>query len=320
MILIVSNERDSVTDLFVDSLKKTSVSFFRLNTDAFLINSKFGFSVNSNISTYFSQYDKLIDLSKVTSVWYRRPIIPKTKIKSVIEKRFTEREVQATIDTLWRLLGRCFWVNSPLAIRDSSNKFHQLQIANELGLQVPETLITNDYTTVKNFFRACGSSILYKPITSGHLSLQTAKTQLMTYSTLIKHEDLSKMKLVENCPGMFQRYVEKLYELRVTIVGDRVFSAKIDSQRFSEKRIDWRKGKYIKGIFTKHDLPIDIEEKLKRFLEKFNLKFGAFDLIVDKKGEHIFLECNPNGEWAWIEDCTKMPITDALINLLVKRK
>lgn len=320
MILIVSNERDSVTDLFADSLKKARASFFRLNTDALLIDSRFGFSVNSNIQTNLFQYNKPIDLSKVTAIWYRRPITPKTNIKSVLEKRFTEREALATTDTLWRILNKCFWVNSPWAIRDASSKFYQLQVARELGLQTPETLITNDHTIVKKFFKECTGLMLYKPITSGHLSSQFSRTQLMTYSTLIKRVDLTKMKLLNNCPGMFQRYVEKLYELRVTIVGDRVFSAKIDSQRFSEKRIDWRKGKYIKGIFTKHDLPIDIEEKLKRFLEKFNLKFGAFDLIVDKNGEYIFLECNPNGEWAWIEDCTGMPITEALISLLTERK
>ncbi len=320
MILIVSNERDSVTDLFVGSLKKAGVVFFRLNTDGLLNDSEFGFFVNSNASTHLSQYGKPVDLAKITSVWYRRPIMPKTKIKSVIEKRFAEREILATIDTLWRILNKCFWVNSPWSIKDASNKFRQLQVACELGLQVPETLVTNDYVTVENFFKVCDGSMLYKPITSGHLSSQFSRTQLMTYSTLIKRGDLAKMKLVKNCPGMFQRYIEKQYEVRVTIVGNKVFPAKIDSQRYLEKRTDWRKGKYIRGIFTKCEIPVDLEEKLKVFLKKFDLKLGAFDLIVNKSGEYIFLECNPNGEWAWIEDCTGMPITDTLINLLVERK
>jgi glutathione synthase/RimK-type ligase-like ATP-grasp enzyme len=320
MVLIISNERDSVTDLVVDSLKRTGVVFFRLNTDSLLTNSEFGFSISPNILTHFSQYGKLLDLSKITSVWYRRPIMPKTKIKSVIEKRFAEREILATIDTLWRVLDKCFWINSPWSIKDASNKFHQLQVACELGLQVPETLITNNYMAVEDFFRTCEGSMLYKPITSGHLSSQSSRIQLMTYSTLIKRGDLAKMKLVKNCPGMFQRYIEKQYEVRVTIVGNRVFSAKIDSQRYLEKRIDWRKGKYIKGIFTKCEIPVDLEEKLKMFLKRFDLKFGAFDLIVNKSGKYIFLECNPNGEWAWIEDCTGMPITDTLINLLVEGK
>ena len=44
-----------------------------------------------------------------------------------------------------------------------------------------------------------------------------------------------------------------------------------------------------------------------------------FDLIADKKGNFVFLECNPNGEWAWVEDCTKMPMTNALIDLLINK-
>lgn len=320
MVLIISNERDSVVGLFVNSLKKARVDFFRLNTDALLTNSKFGLSVNSNISTYLSQYGKLIDLSKVTSVWYRRPVIPKIKIKSVVEKRFTEREALAVVDTLWRILDKCFWVSSPWSIRDASNKLRQLQVACELGLQVPETLITNNYDDVKNFFNECGGLMLYKPIANGHLSSQFSRTQLMVYSKKIEGKDIAKLQLVANCPGMFQRYIEKLYEVRVTVVGNKVFSAKVDSQRFSEKKADWRKGKYVKEIFTKCEIPVDLEEKLKMFLEKFNLKFGAFDLIVNKDGKYTFLECNPNGEWAWIEDCAGMPITESLVNLLIGRK
>ncbi len=130
---------------------------------------------------------------------------------------------------------------------------------------------------------------------------------------------LPKMVLVKNCPGMFQKYIEKGYEIRATVIGEKVFSAKIDSQKYPEKSVDWRKGRYIKEIFSTIEIPKSLETMLVNFMRRFGLQFGAFDLIVDKEGNFVFLECNPNGEWAWIEDCTKMPMTNALIDLLVNK-
>ena len=38
-----------------------------------------------------------------------------------------------------------------------------------------------------------------------------------------------------------------------------------------------------------------------KYLKWMGLNFGAFDFSVDKKGHWYFLECNPNGQWLWIE-------------------
>ncbi len=59
------------------------------------------------------------------------------------------------------------------------------------------------------------------------------------------------------------------------------------------------------------------------FLQHFNLNFGCFDFIVDKNGNYIFLECNTNGQWMWLEEEAKLPISAAIAQIFeyeIKKK
>lgn len=49
------------------------------------------------------------------------------------------------------------------------------------------------------------------------------------------------------------------------------------------------------------------------------LRFAAIDMIVTPEGDHVFLEANPNGQWAWIEDETGLPIAAAMADALEGR-
>ena len=71
----------------------------------------------------------------------------------------------------------------------------------------------------------------------------------------------------------------------------------------------------------KHDefkLPGGIQEKLLRFNQRFGLEFSTHDLIVDRTGDYTWLECNPNGQWLWIEELTGQPIARAIADLLIE--
>lgn len=52
------------------------------------------------------------------------------------------------------------------------------------------------------------------------------------------------------------------------------------------------------------------------FFERMHLNFGCFDLIVTPDGEYVFLECNPNGQWLWVELATGLPIAEAIADFL----
>jgi len=117
-------------------------------------------------------------------------------------------------------------------------------------------------------------------------------------------------------PVILQEYVHKSLELRVTVIGPRVFTAALFSQQTREGRVDWRRSVQDDLRHERYDLPEDISERCRRLVKGLGLKFGAIDLILTPEGHFVFLEINPNGQWTWIESRTGMPMVDALIDLL----
>ena len=60
----------------------------------------------------------------------------------------------------------------------------------------------------------------------------------------------------------------------------------------------------------------DIEDSLLRLNKYYNLNYSAIDLIQDKNGDIYFLELNPNGQYLWIEEELKLPISLSIASLL----
>src|SRR5690606_10985169 len=110
------------------------------------------------------------------------------------------------------------------------------------------------------------------------------------------------------CPTLLQEYVEKSYELRVTIFGDTAFACRLDSQVAKGARVDWRMVTPDHIPHTIVTLVNRVESALREMLRRLDLRFGAFDLIVSPEGETVFLELNPNGHWYWIELATGAPM------------
>jgi glutathione synthase/RimK-type ligase-like ATP-grasp enzyme len=71
--------------------------------------------------------------------------------------------------------------------------------------------------------------------------------------------------------------------------------------------------------FVATNLPTEIDSRCIDIVSSFGLTFGALDLIETPAGEFVFLELNPNGQWAWIEMGNSQPISDAIIDLLSGR-
>jgi glutathione synthase/RimK-type ligase-like ATP-grasp enzyme len=118
-----------------------------------------------------------------------------------------------------------------------------------------------------------------------------------------------------------QNYIEKAFELRVTVVGREIFTCAIDSQKQDDDtgKVDWRQG-YDYGLkYSRYDLPAEIAEKCLSFLQRMGLNFGCFDFIVTPDGRYVFLECNANGQWLWIEQETGLRISEAIATFLMKQ-
>ncbi|MER7820251.1 hypothetical protein [Streptomyces sp. NPDC096153] len=103
-------------------------------------------------------------------------------------------------------------------------------------------------------------------------------------------------------PHLFQVKVEKAFDVRLTAVGSRVFAVRIDSPD-----LDWRQRQSLMEC-TPIAVPARIARSVSAYLTTFRLVFGAFDFAVTPAGDWYFLECNPNGQWAWQPN----PVTDSI--------
>jgi glutathione synthase/RimK-type ligase-like ATP-grasp enzyme len=152
---------------------------------------------------------------------------------------------------------------------------------------------------------------IYKSL-SQNLDVEVGKS---LFTGLLTEKELANLELIQLTPGVFQELVPKAYEVRATVVGRRIFTARIDSQAKAETKIDWRH----RPFDVDHhpiSLPPEVELKILALMEAFGLMFGAFDFIVTPDGDHVFLEVNPAGQYMWIESITGLEITAALADTL----
>ncbi|MEU2744451.1 hypothetical protein ABZ656_56935 [Streptomyces sp. NPDC007095] len=106
---------------------------------------------------------------------------------------------------------------------------------------------------------------------------------------------------VSSTVHFFQKRVFKTADVRVTVIGSQSFCVRIDSDV-----LDWRTD-YDRLTYTPVEPPPEIEQALHRYLDHFGLVFGTFDFCVGEDGQWWFLECNPSGQWYWLESETGLP-------------
>jgi len=319
MILIVTNRQDFTVDYTIVELKRQGIPYFRFKTEDFPTKARLIWHESSEGGRKIRfDSDKILDLTKIKSVWYRRPVSPSTNpILSKAEQDFVEAESRNTLLGLWRTLD-CFWVSKPDKIREAENKLEQLERAKSVGFKVPKTLVTNDPVSVHEFLEKCDGRIIAKPICENHIS--TPEGMKLIYSNLVTQEHKDLIPLVKYSPVIFQEYVPKKFEIRVNVFGRKVFATEIHSQELAceDVKHDWRRGVSKDIPHKPHLLSKSIESICRKIVDTYGLKFATLDLILTPSDDYYFLEINPNGQWAWIEPLTKQPLRQAIIDLLTK--
>jgi glutathione synthase/RimK-type ligase-like ATP-grasp enzyme len=118
---------------------------------------------------------------------------------------------------------------------------------------------------------------------------------------------------IKACPLILQQEIAKRYDVRVTVVGDQVFAATIDSQSNQDTEVDWRMTSTPDLPHSTYGLPPEVSKACVALTRSLGLRFGALDFVLDPAGQLWFLEINPNGQWAWIETRTGHPIAAAIV-------
>jgi hypothetical protein len=322
LILLITNKSDIHPNPVIEKLSGLGASIFRLNCESLLADYKFSWSIGPTGPDCILENrvtNLKIQLSEIGAVWERRPVSPEELPHSVNSDfgRVGLSEAEGFLRFFRYSLVDRFWVGNVFLDRRAESKILQLLIAHELGFQIPNTIFTNMKSLALEFFGS-ESDLLIKPIEEDGITIEEQEhaffSRKFPKSLLSDCPDAA----FENSVSFIQNYVPKACEVRVTCVKEKAFACKIDSQsqEVSKGAIDWRQG-YGHGLkHTPIALPSEIEEFCFAFLKKMGTNFGCFDFIVTQNNEYVFLECNPNGQWLWIEKETGLPISDAIAKVL----
>lgn len=311
MILIVTNKRDITCDLIVLELQRRFLSYFRLNTEDL---PKYLFRYTSDNDSTLDCEGTTLSLKEITSAYFRRPDIP-IPLGSVARtyQQYVATEWQAVLQALYCQLDDR-WLNSPNHIALAENKIRQLATAKALGFRVPETLVGNDPGAISSF--AATSGVIGKPLKRS--VVVENELERVIFTSRLDEISNADAESIRACPFILQREIKKSFDIRVTVVGDSVFAATIDSQGNPDTEVDWRKTSSPDLTHEAYQLPPEEADRCKALTQAMGLRYGAIDLVLGQDGHHWFLEINPNGQWGWIEVRTGQPIAAAIVSELEK--
>ena len=232
------------------------------------------------------------------------------------EAKFVSREITYALEGIYKILSDRFWISPVTAIREAENKIYQLLVAREIGFEIPKSLVTTIPHKAKTFLKELQGHCVLKPIRNG--KVDDSENPKVVFTTLITADDTALLDGTNNCPTYLQNRINKVADIRVTVVGEQVFPAKIHSQEFEETMVDWRKGENAKVKHERIELPPEIEDKCIELTKRLGLHFGAIDFVLDRGMNYVFLEINPNGQWGWIEKRLGYDISGEIVALLLK--
>lgn len=208
------------------------------------------------------------------------------------------------------------WMSRPEAIWKAEFKAFQLDSASKLGIEIPKTLISNVPNAIRGFFDTCNGQMIAKPVRSGHMVQNGIDHAVFT--TKIDGSDLVSLDDAALSPTIFQELLPKKYDVRVTVVGRRIFAAAIDSQIDPDAVVDWRRTSNPKLPHQEIELPGTLQKQILELMCALDLQYGALDFVLTPDGRFLFLEINPNGQWLWLDDMLSLGITSAIAEWLAE--
>lgn len=278
----------------------------------------FGSDASECLSVTYTDAEGAIDLATAQTIWMRRmgPLELPDDISHSEHRQFAEQEVRSAWDGIHRVLSDRRWLNPPASNSMASNKPYQLRIAQEVGLSIPRTLISNAPDDCSRFLTSSNKKHIYKPLTAFSMNTEDGYNSCI-YTTIVDTESVAQHhSAISLAPCIFQEYIEKEVELRITVIGTKLFAAAIHSQANPNTSIDWRNYDLQNTPHTPYSLPPSIASKILALMGRLNLVYGAIDMIVTPSGQYVFLEINPSGQYLWIEALTDLPISEAVARWL----
>lgn len=317
-ILVYSRAEDAHAAAVCSGLAELGAEYLFWPANQFPLHQALGVYLSCDDDRHFLMMDgKRFDLREMRTVWNRRHGRP--KVRPDLDPRDSNFAMQQSRLHLDGFLGTlcpdAFWVNKPDVAKSELDKIRQLRAARQVGLTIPPTLLSNDPEQIRSFWEAQGGDVVYKPYEPGVWTHEKHGTVYVNYTTPLSRADLRHDDALSTAPGIFQRRVERSFEVRVTIFGREAHSARVDLEG---DQIDWRRQSPSDLRLSPWRLPEEVKTRCLAYMRLCNLAFCCFDFIVTPSGDHVFLEANQMGQFLWVEEqLPELPMLDTMCAFLI---
>lgn len=298
--LVLTNRADHTADYLCRQLQALGRDVVRLDTDALPSPFRPGYESGEAALTLGP---RRLSTRQVAAVWYRRPkpLALGPLADDPGEAQFVEREWAEGVEAVLAHIPIERWVNHPARNTLASRKPEQLTRAVAYGLRVPPTLVTQDADALRRFWDEGEGEIIAKPLRVGAVERGGAERDTLIYTSSVAPEHLERADVLARCPTLFQHAVDKDLDVRVTVVDRELVAVGLRATDDGRQRLDIRRDNMEDVAYTPVELPPWVRQALLDLLASYSLRYAAVDFVVDQRGEWIFLEINPNGQWAWLD-------------------
>ena len=303
-LVLILAEPDDEQALYVQGLLTDASHVVRiLNTASYPADFALSYGPQSNSARIDFPDGQVLDWNDIHSIYWRQFTGVGASVLPDGEQAFiAENDSRSLVESmLFALPGK--WVNSYRAWRLHQVKPAQLAKVCSLHLdpdvKIPRTLLTNSRRELKGFAGSVGQCI-FKPVQGG------AHTRILT------DEHLSEEHLdsLQHAPITVQQYIEGT-DIRVFVAGRKVMACRIATDA-----LDFREDPEVE--IDPHALSREVADACIRIARALNLIWTGIDLRLTKKGDYFFFEANPSPMFLGFESRCRLPLTEALIDLLIK--
>jgi glutathione synthase/RimK-type ligase-like ATP-grasp enzyme len=321
-VVIVTQELDPHAEAVMSHLASWGINCVRLHPASLLQDWDMAVDVDDleRSSVEVRSSSRHVVFGAVQSVYYRKPETPTVEAGPADASlaKFLVEEACGARDAIYQLFGPR-WFNDPYICRRFAHKLYQLQAAKTVGLLTPRTLLTNVPDRALEFVRReTGQHAVIKPLAGVSAVLDGSLRRCFCRKVTL-HELDAFRDTISASPLILQQYIPKRRDIRVTIIGDTIVACAIHSQEVQGAADDWRTVDVDRLRHEIITLPAALVDRLRELHARFEVPFGAIDLVEDPDGRYWFLEDNLNGQWLWIEHMTGYPLACVMAGALAGR-
>lgn len=299
MIFICTCSQDGTSDLLLPHLSSTAIFRFNINKpeDYIWDFSRLGFKI-ADIRTGNS-----IDSNTITSFYLRKPIY--ADAIDVPKEGCLENWCREEIEQLFKDFYRdCEDKRLTVVVHSRNNQYGKLR----------------QLHTAENYFKVSNWHIFHGFLPAD-LKRSRWVAKAMTGSQIGKGKiffvkEVNPTTLDLSFPWFLQEKIDGEDEVTVVYVNGQLFAYRYPRAEI-ENCDDVRKATIENASRWKPcELSASEQSAIHGFMAETGYRFGRFDFIR-KDGELWFLELNPNGQWAWLDERNENGLISSIANAII---